>query len=208
KKRDFDIMSFQLALLYMNILDLIISAISISAYLLLVISSFKLQGNHDRVKKSNIFAIIGILEIFSIFMMKNLNQFFQSLPYLPLNLSHLFAVLFIIIIPAVISLNTFGILFIILGRMNTENQGKKLVIAGILWMIFQGIYIVLFMSILPPLIAPLLIGARVLFILYAFKMGERYLKITAILLLIATLLYLNYLLLDPPRILSLFYLLP
>ncbi|MFX1490086.1 MAG: hypothetical protein ACFFBI_13110 [Promethearchaeota archaeon] len=202
-------MSFQLALLYMNILDLIISGISIGAYLLLIISSFKLQGNQDRVKKSNIFAIIGILEIISIFMMKILNQFFQSLPYLSLNLSHLFAVFLIFIIPAVISLNTFGILFIILGRKNTKNQGEKLVFAGILWMIFQGIYIVLYGSILPPLIAPLLIGARVLFILYAFKMGERYLKVAAILLLIATPLYLNYLLLDPPRILfSLFYFVP
>ena len=187
-------MLFQLALvLYVNILDLIISGLSIAAYLLLIISSFKLQENHERVKNTNIFAIIGILEFLSIFIMKNLNQFLQSIPGLPLNLSPLFIICFVIIIPAGISLTTFGILFIILGRKNKENDGKKLIIAGILWIIFQGTYMGLFMTIISTLISPLLLGARILFIVYAFKTGERYLKVSSILLLIATLLYLNYL---------------
>ena len=198
-------MLFQSALiLYTNFLDLIISAISIAAYLLLIISSIKLKKNGDRIKNSNIFGIIGILEILSIFIMKNLNQFFQSIPYLPLTLSYLFAFYFIVMIPAVISLNTFGILFIILGRKNVENHGKKLVIAGILWTIFQLIFIFLFQllyiligNIIPFFAMALLIVGRIFFVIYAFKVGERYLKSSALILLNAILLYVIYLIFDP-----------
>ncbi|MFX0025644.1 MAG: hypothetical protein ACFE8M_04455 [Candidatus Hermodarchaeota archaeon] len=198
-------MLFQAALiLYTNFLDLIISALSIAAYLLLIISSIKLKKNGDRIKNSNIFGIIGILEILSIFIIKNLNQFFQSIPYLPLTLSYLFAFYFIVMVPAIISLNTFGILFIILGRKNKENHGKKLVIAGILWTIFQLIFIFLFQilyifigNIIPFFAMALLIVGRIFFVIYAFKAGERYLKCSAIILLNAILLYVIYLILDP-----------
>ena len=112
-----------------------------------------------------------------------------------------------VIIPSIISINTFGVLLIILGKQNREKYGKFLIVSGILWLIYITVRLNLFISSLSLLflllnglilmimvifIPILLIVSRIFLLLYSFKIKERILLTASIFLLNGSLVSLFY----------------
>jgi hypothetical protein len=108
------------------------------------------------------------------------------------------------IIPTIISIITFGVLIIVLGKLNIENFGKYLLISGIFWTIYSvNLLIINLRSIFPfpvpfSLIAhnilvlimlAFMIGARILFVIYTAKIDNVVFLASSIALLISSTTY-------------------
>ncbi|MHA2431336.1 MAG: hypothetical protein ACXACC_09965, partial [Promethearchaeota archaeon] len=116
------------------------------------------------------------------------------------------------IIPIIISIITFGILIIILGRRNKQNFGKNLLLSGIFWTIFAVIQLVrniLFGGFFPlnitiittfqivgVIVIAFMVVSRIFLLLYASKINEKYLLASSIILLIASMVFIGYTIVD------------
>ena len=197
-------MLFQLSLsdsLYLINIALIFLTI-IGDIFIVIAGAFNLK-REEKVNSSIFFLIIGAVEIVNVFLNWQLydiaHMIFEDLPVL----------LYIIgvIIPSIISINTFGVLLIILGKQNREKYGKFLIVSGILWLIYITVRLNLFISSLSLLflllnglilmimvifIPILLIVSRIFLLLYSFKIKERILLTASIFLLNGSLVSLFY----------------
>ena len=197
-------MLFQLSLsdsLYLINIALIFLTI-IGDIFIVIAGAFNLK-REEKVNSSIFFLIIGAVEIVNVFLNWQLydiaHMIFEDLP----------ALLYIIgvIIPSIISINTFGVLLIILGKQNREKYGKFLIVSGILWLIYITVRLNLFISSLSLLflllnglilmimvifIPILLIVSRIFLLLYSFKIKERILLTASIFLLNGSLVSLFY----------------
>ena len=197
-------MLFQLSLsdsLYLINIALIFLTL-IGNIFIVIAGAFNLK-REEKVNSSIFFLIIGAVEIVNVFLNWQLydiaHMIFEDLP----------ALLYIIgvIIPSIISINTFGVLLIILGKQNREKYGKFLIVSGILWLIYITVRLNLFISSLSLLflllnglilmimvifIPILLIVSRIFLLLYSFKINERILLTASIFLLNGSLVSLFY----------------
>ena len=197
-------MLFQLSLsdsLYLINIALIFLTI-IGDIFIVIAGAFNLK-REEKVNSSIFFLIIGAVEIVNVFLNWQLydiaHMIFEDLPVL----------LYIIgvIIPSIISINTFGVLLIILGKQNREKYGKFLIVSGILWLVYITVRLSLFIGSLSLLflfinglilmimvifIPILLIVSRIFLLLYSFKIKERILLTASIFLLNGSLVSLFY----------------
>ena len=197
-------MLFQLSLsdsLYLINIALIFLTL-IGNIFIVIAGAFNLK-REEKVNSSIFFLIIGAVEIVNVFLNWQLydiaHMIFEDLP----------ALLYIIgvIIPSIISINTFGVLLIILGKQNREKYGKFLIVSGILWLVYITVRLSLFIGSLSLLflfinglilmimvifIPILLIVSRIFLLLYSFKINERILLTASIFLLNGSLVSLFY----------------
>ena len=197
-------MLFQLSLsdsLYLINIALIFLTI-IGDIFIVIAGAFNLK-REEKVNSSIFFLIIGAVEIVNVFLNWQLydiaHMIFEDLPVL----------LYIIgvIIPSIISINTFGVLLIILGKQNREKYGKFLIVSGILWLVYITVRLSLFIGSLSLLflfinglilmimvifIPILLIVSRIFLLLYSFKIKERILLTASIFLLNGSIVSLFY----------------
>ncbi|MEJ2294302.1 MAG: hypothetical protein P8Y23_05985 [Candidatus Lokiarchaeota archaeon] len=197
-------MIFQLSLsdsLYLINIALIFLTL-IGNIFIVIAGAFNLK-REEKVNSSIFFLIIGAVEIMNVFLNWQLydiaHMIFEDLP----------ALIYIIgaIIPFIISINTFGVLLIILGKQNIEKYGKFLIVSGILWLVYITVRLSLFISSLSLLflfinglilmimvifIPILLIVSRIFLLLYSFKIKERILLTASIFLLNGSIVSLFY----------------
>jgi len=186
-----------------NILDVTLSTLLILGYLFIAIAGAFNLKREEKLNGSKFFIIIGAVEI--IYEILKFRLYFLILTimgYTILSMNMTYVIWNII--PFIISITTFGIFIIILGKKNKENFGKKLLLSGIFWIVYSVIILIKNMILLPfplfpippivvitfEIVAVILITfmvlSRIFLLLYASKISERYLLISSIILLTAS----------------------
>ena len=185
-----------------DLMFLIIPLFLFSGYILLVIGGTMDLKRTEKVERSMLFIIIGAVGIISEVIMVRIYYLVDEI----FNVGFEEYYTIMIIIPSIISIITFGVLIIILGKLNIENFGKYLLISGILWTIYAVILLIinlgslfpfpgpppsiyLAISILGLIILAFMIGARILFVIYTAKIDNVVFLVSSIALLISSTTY-------------------
>jgi len=185
-----------------DLMFLIIPLFLFSGYILLVIGGTMDLKRTEKVERSMLFIIIGAVGIISEVIMVRIYYLVDEI----FNVGFEEYYTIIIIIPSIISIITFGLLIIVLGKLNIENFGKYLLISGILWTIYAVILliinlgsifpfpgpppsIILAINILGLIILAFMIGARILFVIYTSKIDNVVFLVSSIALLISSTTY-------------------
>jgi len=189
----------------MLILRFIIVFLQVIGFLGLIIVGSSRIRNSGTINKSMIFIIVGGIEI--IYLAIN-DRIFTLI----LGLSGVYTIEILVVrealngmIPNIISLITFGSLFLFLGIRNRQNFGKYLMYSGIFWTVFGVISIVLYsiflLAIVPagipysliqlvyvmmPVTSIFMVTSSVFFVIYASKLDVKILLISSICLLVAS----------------------
>lgn len=174
-----------------DLMNLVLPFFLYSGLVLLIIGGAMYLNRGEIVEKSILFVIIGALEIIYQFIAYRLFSLFDEIFGLGFD-EYIF---FMSIGPNILSIITFGILMIVLGKLNSENSGNFLLISGILWTIYAstiviinlfiptGLFIVIMIELI---IFVLMIVARIFFVVYSAKIGEKVFLIASIFLLISS----------------------
>jgi hypothetical protein len=149
----------------------------------------------EKVKGSIVFIVIGATPI--VYELISFQLYILADDILPSGLDEYEIIIFII--PRIISIITFGILIMVLGKINIDNNGKMLLISGILWLIYAVILLIIsFGTIFPiPVITivaiilgivnlALMLSSRVFFLIYTTKIEDVILLVSSIALLVST----------------------
>lgn len=165
---------------------------------LIIVGSSRIR-NSGTINKSMVFIIVGAIEI--IYLAIN-DRIFTLI----LGLSGSMREALNGMIPNIISLITFGSLFLFLGIRNRQNFGKYLMYSGIFWTVFGVISIVPYsiiflLAIVPagipysliqlvyvmiPIASIFMVTSSVFFVIYASKLDVKILLISSICLLVAS----------------------
>lgn len=183
----------------MLILRFIIVFLQVIGFIGLIIVGSSRIRNSGTINKSMVFIIIGAIEI--IYLAIN-DRIFTLI----LGLSGSMREALNGMIPNIISLITFGSLFLFLGIRNRQNFGKYLMYSGIFWTVFGVISIVPYsiiflLAIVPagipysliqlvyvmiPIASIFMVTSSVFFVIYASKLDVKILLISSICLLVAS----------------------
>jgi len=189
----------------MLILRFIIVFLQVIGFLGLIIVGSSRIRNSGTINKSMVFIIVGAIEI--IYLAIN-----ERIFTLILGLSGVYTIEILVVretlngmIPNIISLITFGSLFLFLGIRNRQNFGKYLMYSGIFWTVFGVISIVpysIFLLAIVPAGIPysliqlvyvmmsitsiFMVTSNVFFVIYASKLDVKILLISSICLLVAS----------------------
>jgi len=183
----------------MLILRFIIVFLQVIGFLGLIIVGSSRIRNSGTINKSMVFIIVGAIEI--IYLAIN-DRIFTLI----LGLSGSMREALNGMIPNIISLITFGSLFLFLGIRNRQNFGKYLMYSGIFWTVFGVISIVPYsiiflLAIVPagipysliqlvyvmiPIASIFMVTSSVFFVIYASKLDVKILLISSICLLVAS----------------------
>lgn len=166
-----------------------------SGLILMIISGTMNLEREEKVKGSIAFILIGAIPI--VYQMISFQLYILTDDILPSGLDEYEIIIFII--PRIISIITFGILIMVLGKINIDNNGKRLLISGILWLIYAvNLLITSFGYIFPipvPTTAAIILGivnlalmlaSRVFFLIYTTKIEDVILLVSSIALLVST----------------------
>jgi len=194
-----------------NLLDVVISFLLVSGYLFIVIAGALNLRREEKLNGSKFFIIIGAVEtVYELIKWRlwPLVYMFMGSTIQSMRLVH--AIMWII--PNIISIITFGILVIILGKKNKENFGKNLLLSGTFWIVFAGfllirsilfggffplnITIITTFYIMGVIIIAFMVVSRIFLLLYASKINEKYLLASSIILLIASMVFIGYTIVD------------
>lgn len=171
---------------------------------LIIVGSSRIR-NSGTINKSMVFIIVGAIEI--IYLAIN-DRIFTLI----LGLSGVYTIEILVVrealngmIPNIISLITFGSLFLFLGIRKRQNFGKYLMYSGIFWTVFGVISIVTYsiflLAIVPagipysliqlvyvmmPIASIFMVTSSVFFVIYASKLDVKILLISSICLLVAS----------------------
>lgn len=188
------------------ILELTIYSLLIIAYLFIVIAGALNLKKEEKLQGSIFFTIIGAIEIVYGLLKARLSYLVYALIGFSVNINHII----MFIIPNIISIITFGILIIILGKKNNERFGKNLLLSGIFWTVYSVILLIiniilfpislfpitptlaLIFEIVAVIIIPLMVVSRIFLLLYALKIRVKCLAISSIILIIASAVYFIY----------------
>ena len=191
-------MLFQAVLI--DLMNLIIPFSLFSGYLLVVIGGTMNLKRKEKVEKSILFIIIGAAGIIYEVITRQIYNFVDEI--IGLGFDEYYTIMFII--PNIISIITFGVLIIVLGKLNSENSGKYLLISGIFWTIYAVILLIINFGSIFPFPVPLgklaydilaliifafMIGARILFVIYTAKIDNVVFLVSSIALLISSTTY-------------------
>lgn len=189
----------------MLILRFIIVFLQVIGFLGLIIVGSSRIRNSGTINKSMVFIIVGAIEI--IYLAIN-DRIFTLI----LGLSGVYTLEILVVrealngmIPNIISLITFGSLFLFLGIRNRQNFGKYLMYSGIFWTVFGVIsivpYSIFLLAIVPagipysliqlvyvmmPIASIFMVTSSVFFVIYASKLDVKILLISSICLLVAS----------------------
>jgi hypothetical protein len=189
----------------MLILRFIIVFLQVIGFLGLIIVGSSRIRNSGTINKSMVFIIVGAIEI--IYLAIN-DRIFTLI----LGLSGVYTIEILVVrealngmIPNIISLITFGSLFLFLGIRNRQNFGKYLMYSGIFWTVFGVIsivpYSIFLLAIVPagipysliqlvyvmmPVASIFMVTSSVFFVIYASKLDVKILLISSICLLVAS----------------------
>ena len=171
---------------------------------LIIVGSSRIR-NSGTINKSMVFIIVGAIEI--IYLAIN-DRIFTLI----LGLSGVYTIEILVVrealngmIPNIISLITFGSLFLFLGIRKRQNFGKYLMYSGIFWTVFGVIsivpYSIFLLAIVPsgipysliqlvyvmmPIASIFMVTSSVFFVIYASKLDVKILLISSICLLVAS----------------------
>ena len=189
----------------MLILRFIIVILQVIGLLGLIIVGSSRIRNSGTINKAMVFIIVGAIEI--IYLAIN-DRIFTLI----LGLSGVYTIEILVVrevlngmIPNIISLITFGSLFLFLGIRNRQNFGKYLMYSGIFWTVFGVIsivpYSIFLLAIVPagipysliqlvyvmmPIASIFMVTSSVFFVIYASKLDVKILLISSICLLVAS----------------------
>ena len=190
----------------MLILRFIIVFLQVIGFLGLIIVGSSRIRNSGTINKSMVFIIVGAIEIIYL----AINERIFTLIW---GLSGVYTIEILVVrealngmIPNLISLITFGSLFLFLGIRNRQNFGKYLMYSGIFWTVFGVISIVPYsiiflLAIVPagipysliqlvyvmiPIASIFMVTSSVFFVIYASKLDVKILLISSICLLVAS----------------------
>ena len=174
---------------------------------LIIVGSSRIRKN-GTIKNSVVFTIGGF--ILAIFLVLNERIYFLMVrlggsEFLE-DLGPIFYQLLIQMLPSVVSLTTFGALFLLLGIKNKQNYGKFLMLSGIFWIIFGTISILLninyilgyirmphisglsgfYLEYVRVIIPVFTVISSVFFLIYAIKIKVKTLLYSSIILLVAS----------------------
>ncbi|MFX0140722.1 MAG: hypothetical protein ACFFDN_44200 [Candidatus Hodarchaeota archaeon] len=208
----------------MSILDFTILLLQGLGFLGLIIFGFSRIRNRSTINKSVVFTIVGGINIIYLVI----NQRLYFLIYRLLG-GPIFIWLLMVqdvltrLIPNIILLITFGVLFLFLGDENRQNFGKYLMYSGIFWMVFgvisviANLYIILDydpgmipypLNLIPYIMIPIassfMVTSSILFLLYAYKIDNKIILSSAISLLVASIIFTINSILPLPDIIPLF----
>ena len=191
------------------ILSVIILFLQVVGFIGLIIVGISQFRNKEGINKPIIFAIIGLIEVLYFSINERIIRIMWgiwggSITDFILQMQDALRGL----IPNIISLITFGALFLFLGIKNKENFGKFLMFSGIFWIVF-GIFIITFDSIListytpppipielyrfslflPSIASIFMITSSIFFMIYAIKVDVKILLFSSICLLLASIVF-------------------
>ena len=192
----------------MFILRFVIVLFQVTGFLGLIIVGSSRIRNTGTINKSVVFTIVGVIEI--IYLVIN-----ECIFRLILVMTGHYTLQILMVqdalnglIPNIISLVTFGSLFLILGIRNRQNFGKYLKYSGIFGIVFGVISIVanniLFLGYVPypipfsfillgyiitPIASIFMVTSSVFFVIYASKLDSKILLYSSIFLLVASSLF-------------------
>ncbi|NHJ22846.1 MAG: hypothetical protein EAX91_18025 [Candidatus Lokiarchaeota archaeon] len=202
-----------------NLLQIIVYFLLISGYLFIAISGAFNLRREEKYNGAVFFVIIGAVElIYEAMRWHVYNWVYYVMGYSPFSVIIVEAIMSVI--PYFISIITFGVFFLILWKKNSENHGKILLISGIFWIVYSVVmFLIYFLAWdLFPLtilyiisqgvvvgVSILMIVSRIFLLVYATKIKEKFLIISSIFLLNASIIiislsgiyYMNYLGLIP-----------
>lgn len=183
-------------------LFVIVGFLKILGYVFIVIFGAFNFKREEKVRGSIFFVIIGALEIiYELLEWRLYGLIPVIMDYSVLSYWISYAIMYII--PYIISLTTFGILIIILGKRNKENYGKSLLLSGIFWIIYSSILlitniyglfksIVLIRQIVLIIVIAFAVVSMTFFVLYSSKIKEKKLLIASVILLTASIIFIFY----------------
>ena len=179
-----------------NLMSLIIPLFLFSGFVVVIIGGAIYLKREGMVKKSILFVIIGAVEV--IYPLIATRIYYLVAEIIGFGYDQYYFIVYTI--PIIISINTFGILIIVLGKLNSENSGIFLLISGIFWTIYAAMTLILNLRTFVPF--PILdfviwttlslvsfafmITARILFVIYSVKIGEKVFLVSSIFLLISS----------------------
>ena len=190
-----------------SLLNVILTILLISGYLFIVITGAINLGREEKLKFPIFFIIIGSVEIIYEYMRWRI----WPLVYMIMGstiLSSRIVHAIMYIIPSIISIITFGVMILLLGKKNKENFGKNLFLSGIFWIIYSAIILIYYIfgwgffsvpfiiyiafDIVVLIIIAFMIVSRIFLLLYAIRINERYLLASSIILLNASVVFIFY----------------
>lgn len=201
---DFKTMLFQLPVI-MNLLYITIMFLTVLGYIFIVIAGAFNLKREGKLNSSIFFIIIGAVEILYEFLKGRLQLIIPMIMGYS-TLSYRISYAIVNIIPYIISIITFGILIIIIGKRNKENYGKNLLFSGIFWIVYATTWLIINIYGLFP-VAPIvgftfmiisiiilafIVGSRIFLLLYSIKIREKNLLSASIILLTATTVFIFY----------------
>ncbi|MFX1353289.1 MAG: hypothetical protein ACFFGP_04945 [Promethearchaeota archaeon] len=191
------------------ILDVTLSSLLILGYLFIAIAGAFNLKREEKLNGSIFLIIIGAVEIlYEILKFRLYNMILTVMGYTLESMSITYTIWNII--PYIISIFTFGILIIILGKKNKENFGKTLLLSGIFWIVYSVMILIKNIVIFPFSLLPIppivvitfqivavvfitfMVLSRIFLMLYGSKISERYLFGSSIILLIASTVLIIY----------------
>ncbi|MFW9784092.1 MAG: hypothetical protein ACFFFB_17560 [Candidatus Heimdallarchaeota archaeon] len=192
-------MLFQVILL--DLMNLATILFLFTGYILLIISGTINLEREEKVKGSVAFIAIGAALI--IYEMIRFPLYILADDILPSGLEEYYVIT--LIIPNIISLITFGLLIMVLGKINIDNQGKNLLISGILWTIYAVVMLIINIGAIIPfpgsptliivigiiglVILALMIASRIFLLIYTIKIEDTIMLVSSILLLVSAVAY-------------------
>ncbi len=194
-----------------NLLDVVVSFLLVSGYLFIVIAGALNLRREEKLNSSKFFIIIGAVEtVYELIKWRLWPLVYMFMGTTIQSMRIVYAIQWII--PNIISIITFGILIIILGKRNKENFGKSLLLSGIFWIVFAVILLIrniLFWGFFPlnitiittfqiigVIVIAFMVVSRIFLLLYASKINEKYLLVSSIILLIASMAFIGYTIVD------------
>lgn len=194
-----------------DLLNVVVSFLLVSGYLFIVIAGALNLRREEKLNSSKFFIIIGAVEtVYELIKWRLWPLVYRFMGTTIQSMRIVYAIQWII--PNIISIITFGILIIILGKRNKENFGKSLLLSGIFWIVFAGILLIrniLFGGFFPlnitiittfviigAIVIAFMVVSRIFLLLYASKINEKYLLVSSIILLIASMAFIGYTIVD------------
>ena len=195
-------------------INFFLSVLTILALILIIIAGVYHYKNRDPIRYSYLLTIMGTISIIWIVCIPYLLNALNFAPGLTVELLSALTFYLLLITTSILSIITFGVIFIIIGIKNSRSFGTYIKNSGDLWFIsgllslfvviglqsyifFEDIpqpdeNITIFLRIIDYIAIVIGIIARVFLLIYAMKLINLLLGVTALLLIIGTLIALIF----------------
>jgi hypothetical protein len=133
-----------------------INIIQLSAFIILIIAGFNIKKRNEAINKPSLFLISGIIGTIWFVVSFLIPAYMFTAPPTPAELqyTYIYSLVWHSLVPSIILIGIFGIISIILGLKNRENEGLWLMLSGILFItfmlldLFSLLWIIIFMGML------------------------------------------------------------